>query len=84
MAQKPLVGQGFLITDASRSHSDAPHSVGLLLKSDKPPPDRTQNSQEISVPPTGFEPTIPASKQPQITPQTSRPLRSAMNVYRHQ
>jgi hypothetical protein len=30
MAQQPLVGQGFLIIEASRSHSDTPHSVGLL------------------------------------------------------
>lgn len=30
MAWQPLVGQGFLIVDASRSHSDTSHSVGLL------------------------------------------------------
>jgi hypothetical protein len=31
MAQQPLVGQGLLIIEASRSHSDAPHSVGQPL-----------------------------------------------------
>ena len=30
-----LVGQGFLIFEASRSHSDTPHSVGLLWMSDQ-------------------------------------------------
>jgi len=30
------VGQGLLIIDASRSHSDTSHSVGLLWKSDQP------------------------------------------------
>jgi hypothetical protein len=36
MAQQPLVGQGLLTVEASRSHSDTSHSVGLLWKSDKP------------------------------------------------
>jgi len=30
------VGLGFLIVDASRSHSDTPHSIGLLWTSDRP------------------------------------------------
>jgi len=36
MAQQPLVGQGLLITEALRSHSDTPHSVRPLWTSDKP------------------------------------------------
>jgi len=36
MAQQPPVGHGLLIIEASRSHSDAPHSVGLLWTSDRP------------------------------------------------
>jgi hypothetical protein len=36
MAQQPLVGQCLLIVEASRSHSDTPHSVGLLWTSDQP------------------------------------------------
>jgi hypothetical protein len=36
MAQQPLVGQGLLIIEASRSHSDKPHSVELLRTSDQP------------------------------------------------
>jgi hypothetical protein len=32
----PPVGQGLLIIEASRSHSDTPHSLGLLWMSDQP------------------------------------------------
>jgi len=35
MAQKPLMGQGLLIIEASRSHLDTPHSVGLPLTRDR-------------------------------------------------
>jgi hypothetical protein len=35
MALQPLVGRSLFI-EASRSHSDAPHSVGLLWTSDQP------------------------------------------------
>jgi hypothetical protein len=36
MVQQPPVGQTLLIVEASRSHSDTPHSVGLLWTSDQP------------------------------------------------
>ena len=36
IAQQPLIGQGLLIIEASLSHSDAPHWVGLLWTSDQP------------------------------------------------
>jgi hypothetical protein len=36
MAQQPLVGQGVLAIEASRSHSDTPLLVGLLWTSDQP------------------------------------------------
>jgi len=36
MAQQFLVGQGLLHIEALRSHSDTPHSVGLLWMSDQP------------------------------------------------
>jgi hypothetical protein len=35
MAQQPAVDQGLLIIDASLSHSDTQHSVGLLWMSDQ-------------------------------------------------
>jgi hypothetical protein len=36
MARQSLGGLGLLIIEASRSHSDTPHSVGLLWTSDQP------------------------------------------------
>jgi len=36
MEQQPLVGRGFLIFEASRSHSDTRHTVWLLWTSDQP------------------------------------------------
>jgi len=36
MAQQPPVNQDLLIIETSRSHSDTPHSVGLLWTSDQP------------------------------------------------
>jgi len=35
VVQEPLVDQGHLILEASRSHSDTPNTVGLLWTSDK-------------------------------------------------
>jgi hypothetical protein len=35
-AQQPLVGQGLLINEPSKTHSDTPHSVWLLWTSDQP------------------------------------------------
>ena len=72
MAQQPLVGQSLLIIESSWSPSDTPHSVGLLRKSDQPDSEtstwNTQHSKErqTSMPPAGFEPTIPASERQQI------------------
>jgi len=36
MVELPPVGQGLLSIEASRSHSDTSHSVGLLWTSDQP------------------------------------------------
>ena len=36
VAQQPLVGHGLFFSEASRSHSDTPQSVGLLWTSDQP------------------------------------------------
>jgi hypothetical protein len=65
MAQQPLVGQGFLITVASRSHSDTPHSRRTPLTSDRPDA-KTSTWQHTTLTtdihaPAGFELTIPAS-----------------------
>ena len=63
------LGQGLLIVEASRSHSDTPHSVGLPWTSDQPDVETStsQHSQQTAIyAPAGFEPAIPASEQPQI------------------
>jgi hypothetical protein len=69
MAQQPPMGQGLLIIKASQSHSDTPHSVGLLWTNDRPDAEisnNTQHSQETDThAPAGFEPAIPASERPQ-------------------
>ena len=52
MAQQPLAGQGLLINEALWSHSDTPHSVGLLWTSDQPYAETwqpTQHSQKADI-----------------------------------
>jgi hypothetical protein len=67
MVQQPLVGQGPLITMASRSHSDAPHSCRTTLDEwsarHKDPYVTAHNThkRQIPMPPAGFELTIPTS-----------------------
>jgi hypothetical protein len=69
VARQPPVGQGLLIIEASRSHSDTPHSVGLLWAGDQPEAEtsiwhhKTLKTQ-ISMRPAGFEPATPASERP--------------------
>ena len=71
MAQQPLLGQGLLIIEASRSHSDTPHSVGPpgrgIGPTQRPVPGNTQHTEKTATHayPVGFEPAIPASKRPQ-------------------
>ena len=36
MTQQPLMSQCLLIIEVAPSHSETPHSVGLLWKSDQP------------------------------------------------
>jgi len=69
MAQKPLVGVGLLINKTSLSQS-----VGLLWMSDQPVAETStwqlttltiERQRVTSMPPAGFEPTIPASQRPQ-------------------
>jgi hypothetical protein len=53
------------------SHSDTPHSVGLLWTRDRPVAEAstwqhtTLTRDKKSMPPLGFEPTIPTSARPQ-------------------
>jgi len=66
------VGQGLLIIEDSRSHSDIAHSVGLLWMSDQPNAVTSAwqhttltTDRHTSMPPAEFETTIPASERPQ-------------------
>jgi hypothetical protein len=75
--QQPLVGQGLLLIEASRSQS--PHSVGLRWTSDHPTqrtlPDKTQHSQQTDIPtPGGIQTRHPHKRGLGPTPQTARPL----------
>jgi len=69
-----LVDQGILIIEASRTHSDTPHSVGLIWTSDQPDArnlyltTHNTHNRQTSMPPPGFEPTIPAGERPQTHP----------------
>jgi hypothetical protein len=72
MEQEPLVGQGLLIIEASRSHTDTANSIGLLWTNDHPGAETSAaqhtaftRERHLSMPAAGFDPTIPAREQPQ-------------------
>jgi hypothetical protein len=71
-AQQPLDGQGFLIIEASRSHSIGHTTLGRTPLDESSARSRdlsltTRNTRkrQISMPPAGFETAIPASKRRQ-------------------
>jgi len=76
------VGQSHLITEASRSNSDIPHSVGLLCTSDQP--DRETSTWQHTTVTTGRYQCPQRDSNPQFqqtnfrrpTPYTVRPLGS--------
>jgi hypothetical protein len=67
----PPVGRDFPIIEASRSHSNTLHSVGLLWKSYQPDTENsflaahTTHKRQMYMYPARFEPIIPASERPQ-------------------
>ena len=68
MAQQTLVGQGLLIIEASRSHSETPHSLGLLWASDQLVAETStwqHTTEKTTMPPAAYEPTILTSERPQ-------------------
>ena len=70
MVQQPLVGQGLLIIESSRSQSDTPKSVRLLWTSDQLDTDlclttHNNHKRQKFKPPGKFEPTITARERPQ-------------------
>ena len=70
-AQQPRVGQGFLIIETWHSHSDTPHSVGVIWMSDQPRrrdlylTTHNTNKRQTDMTPARFEPSTPASERPQ-------------------
>ena len=70
-ASTALVGQGLLIVEVSRSHSDTRCSVGLLWTSDRPVAGTsawqhtTLTTDKTSMSPAGFEPTLAARERSQ-------------------
>ena len=71
MTQQPLGGDSLLIIEASLSHSETPHTVGLLWTSDRPVakelPPTTHNThmRQTSMATARFEPPTPAIERPQ-------------------
>jgi hypothetical protein len=82
MVQQPLVCQGLLLT--LHDHTQTHNTVGRTPLDELSARRRdiyltTHNThkRQTSIPPAGFEPTIPASE----LPQTARPLGSACSKY---
>jgi len=83
----PTVGQDVFIIEASDSHSDTPHSVGLIRTTDQPVAE-TSTSQHTTLTTDGppcprrsmnFQSQKASDNRP--TPWTPRPLRSAGTCY---
>jgi len=77
MAQYPLVGQGFLVIQASRSHSDTtlgrtPLDEWSARRRDPYLITHNTHKRQISMHPAGFEPAIPTSERPQTHDIDSR------------
>jgi hypothetical protein len=79
MAQQPPVGQGLLIIEASRLHSDTPHlaydSSGRVISPTQGPlPDNTKHSQETDIHAArGIQthnPSKPAAADPRLGPHS--------------
>jgi len=71
MVRQPILGQGLLIVEITKSHSDTPNSAGLLRTSDQPDAETSAwkkhniHKRQTSKFPVWFEPATPASERPQ-------------------
>jgi hypothetical protein len=65
------VGQGLLIIKATLSHSDTPHTIGLLWMNDQNIAETSACTiynifnRQTSMSPVGFEPAFPKIERPQ-------------------
>jgi len=86
MVQQPPVGQGLLIIEDSRSHSDTPQSVGLLWTSGQPDAETstwehtTLKKHRLPCPRRYSNPRSQQASGRKSPPYTSRPLGSAPGV----
>ena len=83
MVRQPLVGQGLLPVEVSRSHSDTPHAVGLLWAGDRPVAETSTWQHTTDRNPCHQRNSNPQSQQPsgcRPTRLTARPLRPAKNT----
>jgi hypothetical protein len=84
MARQPLLGQGLLIVDTSRSQSDTPHSVELLCTSDQPDAETSTwlhlifKRVKYSCTRGDSNPQCQQSSGRRPTPKRARPLGSAI------
>ena len=85
MAQQSLVGKGLIIIEASRSHSDTPHSVGVLGRligpSQKPLPDKSQHSQKTCIHAPGGIRTRNPCKRAAVDPSPDRAATGIGNLF---
>ena len=70
VALRPNADHGLLILEVSWSHTTTHHSLQdssgwVISSSQRRLPNNTQHSQQTSMPPVGFEPTISAGERPQ-------------------
>ena len=86
MVQESLLGQGLLTIEASRSHSDTPHSVGLLWTSDQTNAETstwqhtalTRERQRHPCPWRDSNPQFQQASGCRPTPSTVQPARSCI------
>jgi hypothetical protein len=84
MAQQPLVGQSLFIDEASRSHSDTPHSIEFFWKSDQPDTEICIWQHMMFTKDRDCHDSNPQSQQANShrpTPYTPRPLESASSCH---
>jgi len=91
MAQKPLVGQGLLTIEASRSHTHTHHtrydaSGRVISPKHRPLPDNTQHSQQINIRASGGirtgNPRKLVAADPRLRPRDHRNRPLHVNWYK--
>jgi len=82
MALQPTVAKDLLIIESSRSHSDTPHSAGLLWTSDQPDAetsDNIQHSQQTNIHAPGETRTYNLRNRAAANPHLRPPVRRTIS-----